>query len=870
MRKTLLTIILVSFATLSFSQQVSRYVVASGGNYSTASGISVSSTIGEPMVNTLTATGFILTQGFQQASITYYGCTDSNACNYDSTATVDDGSCLTVYGCMDVTACNYDSTAVCDDGSCLIVYGCTDSTALNYNISATCDDGSCIALVNGCMDTTALNFNPLANTNDTCYYCDLSNNISSNNPTSFTACDAWMLTTSTSSYSIVSYNWSNSLGQNIGVGQYVTNLCNGVYTLLVIDAAGCQAIDTITFSTAPVLGCTDPNAFNYNPSATSDDGSCIACVFGCVDSLACNYDSLATCNDGTCLTVFGCTDSTACNYNITATCDDGSCWFGVYGCTDSLACNYNSLATCDDGSCTFPFPGYDCNGNCLAANACLCASSCNSAFTNVNDEHITNVTFAGINNTSAGIAGGPVDYTITTTGATVSQGSTHNIYVTLFNPSAYAEYIRVWFDWNQNGSFADAGEYYLVAGPVNTIGPHTASILVPTTATLGTTRMRVMCIYNDPVPDPCISATYGEAEDYCVTVGGVPGCTDPLACNYDSTATVDDGSCLTIYGCTNPTALNYDPNACVDDGSCTSPAVCGAITGVHLTDIIHDRSTFNWDDMNSATCDVDQIRIRYSDDNGATYSTKTMGAPVGNNAPALNTSKRVLNLSASTTYVYDFKIWYQDGTVVSWHAGGTFTTVAICENVTNVTVTPLNNVLKADFCWTAPSTPYSFVRLKYREDVAGSSFSNIGGMGVMSPTLCKEKGGLTPGTNYRVMWRTWCNPSGGPYRSPQWDGPVIWTQPNSIRVDELSSINSLEVYPNPSRDVFNVEFTSETKQSIEVRLVNLVGEIIFTENLVDFEGEYTHSFNLEQYSKGIYLLELDTDNGIINKKLILQ
>ncbi|MAX68431.1 MAG: hypothetical protein CMP60_01910, partial [Flavobacteriales bacterium] len=157
MKKILLTITLISFATLSFSQQVSRYVVASGGNYSTASGISVSSTIGEPMVNTLTATAFILTQGFQQASITYYGCTDSNACNYDSTATVDDGSCLTVYGCMDVTACNYDSTAVCDDGSCLIVYGCTDSTALNYNISATCDDGSC------CVDCFIEYYHPQTN-----------------------------------------------------------------------------------------------------------------------------------------------------------------------------------------------------------------------------------------------------------------------------------------------------------------------------------------------------------------------------------------------------------------------------------------------------------------------------------------------------------------------------------------------------------------------------------------------------------------------------------------------------------------------------------------------------------------------------------
>ncbi len=83
-------------------------------------------------------------------------------------------------------------------------------------------------------------------------------------------------------------------------------------------------------------------------------------------------------------------------------------------------------------------------------------------------------------------------------------------------------------------------------------------------------------------------------------------------------------------------------------------------------------------------------------------------------------------------------------------------------------------------------------------------------------------------------------------------------------------ISSLNIFPNPSRDVFNVTFTSDNKQSIEVRVVNLVGEIIFTENLENFVGEYIHSFNLGDYSKGVYLLELDTDNGIVNKKLILQ
>tara|TARA_B110000263_G_C15131618_1_gene429138 strand:- start:69 stop:686 length:618 start_codon:yes stop_codon:yes gene_type:complete len=162
-----------------------------------------------------------------------------------------------------------------------------------------------------------------------------------------------------------------------------------------------------------------------------------------------------------------------------------------------------------------------------------------------------------------------------------------------------------------------------------------------------------------------------------------------------------------------------------------------------------------------------------------------MGVPVGSGCNTSNTSKRILSLSANTTYEYKFKIWYCNASTVIWHANGTFTTLPVCDNVTNVTATPITTN-KTQFCWDSVST-YAFVRLQYREDVPGSSFSNIGGMGVNSPLLCKDKNGLTPGLTYRVMWRTWCNPLGGPYRSPVWDGPVIWTQPTSIRISNSTS-----------------------------------------------------------------------------------
>jgi hypothetical protein len=79
----------------------------------------------------------------------------------------DGGSCIYfLLGCMDVLACNYDSLATQDDGSCILPDGCTDTTALNYDVTATCDDGSCIAAVYGCTDPNAWNYYPGANVND--------------------------------------------------------------------------------------------------------------------------------------------------------------------------------------------------------------------------------------------------------------------------------------------------------------------------------------------------------------------------------------------------------------------------------------------------------------------------------------------------------------------------------------------------------------------------------------------------------------------------------------------------------------------------------------------------------------------------------
>lgn len=72
------------------------------------------------------------------------GCMDPVACNYNSLATIDNGTCsYTCYGCMDISACNYNALATIPDLCDYDCYGCTDPEAHNYDIGATISDGSC-------------------------------------------------------------------------------------------------------------------------------------------------------------------------------------------------------------------------------------------------------------------------------------------------------------------------------------------------------------------------------------------------------------------------------------------------------------------------------------------------------------------------------------------------------------------------------------------------------------------------------------------------------------------------------------------------------------------------------------------------------
>ena len=580
---------------------------------------------------------------------------------------------------------------------------------------------------------------------------------------------------------------------------------------------GDMAIDEVVVDEYVMLsipGCLDSLAVNYNPFANVSDSSCAypPANDDCVNAIA------IPCGGG-----YAVGDNTYASSN--ATFGGPAIWYSVVGTGGDIVVN-----TCPTGFDTRLFVYDSCNASTYSHynDDSYCGLQSSITFTSVLGRTYY-IAAAGYSaSTTTGLITVAVNCLPLNTGCTDSLASNYDptalvddgscVYPCLDNivtVNMYNQYPS--YSWNQGGGTS----YLVVSNGISSdtlTKPSTGSVLSVDLCLIDdcwdvtfhdggaaytseyswdvTDSLGVILASGGNYPGGFSGASITDAHSFAIgsAVCAVYGCTDPTALNYDSTATVDDSSCIAIvYGCTDTSATNYYAGANVDDGSCTYGVTCSApITNLGVTNIIHNRATFTFDDMNSSTCRVDQLRIKYREVGTTAWSQKNMGSPTGYDPvtgicnSTSRTDKLVLGLSANTTYEWQMRVWYCSTGATAWVNGPNFTTLADCPNVGNLAVTTPTNT-KATFTWDNSNGAYSFVRLQARVDTTGSSFFNIGGVGVLYGTYTKDKNGLVPGTTYRAKSRTWCDPNGGAYKAPSWTSFIYFTMPGSVNWMEVQA-----------------------------------------------------------------------------------
>jgi len=377
-----------------------------------------------------------ITYTVEECVVVVDGCTNADACNFDETATDDDGTCILpgdvcdddnpdtegdvitadclcegsivvvpVDGCTNIEACNYDETATNDDGSCILVGdvcddgnpdtegdvitadclcegsvvvvpvdGCTNIEACNYDETATNDDGSCILVGDACddgndnteMDMITMDCGCMGTPTGDCaatagtfadlqdVYCGSTINITAND---FNADPAYtqfyVITTADGDLTILAVNQTGEF--TLEPGSYIAHLFN-------VDAAEVPpGVEDIILGLPAqaifdALICFNVVSSDAITVFAEDAPECVA-VTGCTDETACNYDALATEDDGTCIFAIGGMLSTD---NETTVCvGDSIPDIVVVSVEGNVGANYAYVVTNEDGTILLAGPTTD-------------------------------------------------------------------------------------------------------------------------------------------------------------------------------------------------------------------------------------------------------------------------------------------------------------------------------------------------------------------------------------------------------------------------------------------------------------------------------------------------------------------------------
>tara|TARA_B110000503_G_scaffold141038_1_gene233439 strand:+ start:4294 stop:6096 length:1803 start_codon:yes stop_codon:yes gene_type:complete len=299
-----------------------------------------------------------------------------------------------------------------------------------------------------------------------------------------------------------------------------------------------------------IPGCTDETAFNFNPNATEDDGSCVEIAVGCMIASADNYNEVANTACEDCCLFGGCTDADALNFDDAANTDDGSCIYDSGNLTNALMLK---------GIIDFTVPSGSSNGKAVHLVAL---------------EDIADLSIFGLGVANNGGGTDGEEFTLPT--MSVSAGDDILVARTPAAMEAYFEGCYEGFEHvlesnssiSQNGDDAielfESGIVIEVFGDVDTSGSGQDWEYLDSWAF----KMNGAWTYGGVNCTDEGATTFESACVYpmCIALG----CTDPFYVEFDPYANADDESCLTmkVWGCLYEEATNYDASANVDDGSC--------------------------------------------------------------------------------------------------------------------------------------------------------------------------------------------------------------------------------------------------------------------------------------------------------------
>lgn len=402
-----------------------------------------------------------------------------------------------------------------------------------------------------------------------------------------------------------------------------------------------------------------------------------------------------------------------------------------------------------------------------------------------------------------------------------------------FSSSTYDEYWKIWIDYNGDGDFEDSGEEVFNANGTSAVS---GNFTVSPSAS-GSTRMRVSMKWNAN-PTSCEQFSYGEVEDYTVNF------TTPVApvAEFSAASTVitaGESIQFSDLSTNTPTSWNWSFTGGTPSSSTSqNPSITYNTAGTYAVSLTVSNAGGSDTETKSAYITVNPAAVSYcsSQGNNSSYEwisqvninsyTNNSGASGYSDYTSeivqLNAGSNTVSLSpafSGTTYVENWKIW------IDWNKDGDFT----------------------------DSGEEVFSPASSSSTVSGSFNTQAGFSGQTRMRISMKWNG-TP---------TSCESFS--YGEVE-DYTVNYTASNIENELSENNLFNLEilVYPNPSREYFNIQLSESLNAQILV--YDMQGKIVMEKELHD---GLIH-IGTEAFESGIYTLRVLVNDQVFNERLIIQ
>jgi len=265
-------------------------------------------------------------------------------------------------------------------------------------------------------------------------------------------------------------------------------------------------------------------------------------------------------------------------------------------------------------------------------------------------------------------------------------------------------------------------------------------------------------------------------------------------------------------------------------------------------------ATFNW----TAVADANHYDIRWREQGSSTWNLVT---------PVLSNTQSLIGFSQSTTYEWEVRsACSSDNSSVSpWSSTEIFVTADPCvvpnnESTSNITSS------SATFNWDSVPGAWGYiVRIAEITNFGSWTYDTVN-------TNTYNAIGLSASTTYFWQVASTCDPNGSNVSAWGTGNNMFTTSAPTPRVvvEEVEIGINLNIYPNPTRGLFNISFVSDEINDFEINIVDAFGKTISHEYKQQFIGEYTKLVDLSNWPRGIYLVQIRTQDSFVTKRIVLQ